>query len=221
LPDIDGHLTLLGSAGSSSNGSSDDDDPLQKWLAETRAWLRSEMSSAKNGQTAPQTNALGFDSNAVVADSVKQTGEGLQFVGETAAVLDPSGIISATQSAAKGKNGEAILMIGLALIPGGKKAEEAVHVYQIVKDGKVIYVGITNNLERRAIEQGMPLKKIVTMGTRLDARSVEQALIQHHGLEKNGGALMNKINSISPRNLRFTDYVKMGFDVLRSVGYPL
>ncbi|MBZ5507365.1 MAG: hypothetical protein LAO78_18045 [Acidobacteriia bacterium] len=221
LPDIDGHLTPLGGAGSSSNGSSDDDDPFQKWLAETRAWLSSEMSSAKNGQTAPQTNALGFDNNAVVADSMKQTGEALQFVGETAAVLDPSGIISATQSVSKGKNGEAILMIGLALIPGGKKAEEAVHVYQIVKDGKVIYVGITNDLLRREVEHGTALRHILTMGSRLDARAVEQALIQHHGLEKNGGTLMNKINSISPRNLRFADYVKMGFDALRSIGYPL
>ncbi len=60
---------------------------------------------------------------------------------------------------------------------------------------------------------------MTTMGSRMDARAVEQALIQHHGLEKNGGTLMNKINSISPRNSGFFDYVKMGYDVLRSIGY--
>lgn len=112
-------------------------------------------------------------------------------------------------------------MLGLALsfIPSGGKAEEAVHVYQIVKDGKVAYVGITNNLIRREAEHGSTLTKVATLGSRLDARGVEQALIEHHGLEKNGGTLANKINSISPKNPGFSDYVRMGFDVLRSVGY--
>jgi RHS repeat-associated protein len=186
-----------------------------------QSWVRSELSNPKKDQIPSQTDALGIDANAVIADNAKQTGEALQFIGETAAVLDPSGVISATQSLSKGKNGAAIVMLGLALIPGGKKAEEAVHVYQIVKDGKVIYVGITNSLERRAIEHGMDLEKVTTMGTRLDARAVEQALIQRHGLEKNGGTLMNKINSISPRNPGFADYVKMGIDVLTSIHYPL
>jgi hypothetical protein len=57
------------------------------------------------------------------------------------------------------------------------------------------------------------------MGSRLDARAVEQALIQHHGLEKNGGTLLNKINSISPANPSFSDYVKMGLEVLQSIGH--
>ncbi|KZN66404.1 hypothetical protein N478_20275 [Pseudoalteromonas luteoviolacea S4060-1] len=30
--------------------------------------------------------------------------------------------------------------------------------------------------------------------SRADAKAVEQVLIEHHGLGKNGGTLMNKIN---------------------------
>jgi len=36
--------------------------------------------------------------------------------------------------------------------------------------------------------------------SRTDARTVEQALIEIHGLSKNGGTLFNKINSISSTN---------------------
>jgi hypothetical protein len=185
-------------------------------------WVGSELSNAKNGnsnQNAREFGLTGASSNTVTASSVKKVGDGLQFVSETAAFLDPTGTVAVGNALAKGKNGEAIVLIGLALIPGGKKAEEAIHVYQIVKDGRVIYVGITNNLLRREIEHGMPLERIVTMGSRLDARSVEQALIQHHGLEKDGGALINKINSISPKNPSFADYVQMGLEVLQSIGH--
>ena len=108
------------------------------------------------------------------------------------------------------------------LIPGSSKGEEAVHVCQIVKDGKVIYVGITNSLKRRAAEHGVEvLDPIVTVFSRDQARAVEQALIQHHGLGKDGGTLMNKINSISPKRLGFWDAVELGFETLRSVVYPL
>ena len=36
--------------------------------------------------------------------------------------------------------------------------------------------------------------------SREDARAVEQALIEIHGLSKNGGTLMNRINSIARSN---------------------
>jgi hypothetical protein len=143
----------------------------------------------------------------------------MRFVGETAAILDPSGIISATNAFADGKNGKGILLLGLAFIPGGKRAEEAVWVYRIVKDGKVTYVGITSNLLLRERQHGVKLQALVKMGSRLDARAVEQALIQHHGLEKNGGTLINKINSISPKNPGFWDYVRMGVETLQGIGY--
>jgi hypothetical protein len=45
------------------------------------------------------------------------------------------------------------------------------------------------------------------------------ALIDHHGFAADGGTLSNKINSISPKNAKFLDYVQMGIDVLQSVHY--
>jgi RHS repeat-associated protein len=218
--DLDGHYAMIGHE-EACNGQrmcqqkSDDKGGIADWLG-------SQLPNPKSGnsnETSREVGPSGVDQNALMADSLNKIGGGLQFVGETAAFIDPSGIVAAGGAMAKGKDGEAILFIGLALLPGGKKAEEAIHVYQIVKDGKVIYVGITNNLWRRGIEHGADLDHIVTMGSRLDARAVEQALIQHHGLQKNGGALVNKTNSVSPRNPKFSDYVKYGFEVLRSMNY--
>jgi hypothetical protein len=98
-------------------------------------------------------------------------------------------------------------------------AQESVTVYQIVKDGKVTYVGITNNLVRRSAEHGEYLEKVATLPSRDQARAVEQALIQHHGFERNGGTLTNRINSISPTNPGFKDAVIFGFEVLRTLGH--
>jgi RHS repeat-associated protein len=216
--DPDGHTAQTCPLAAGPQGQSSCSDGLHH--GDVGDWVGNELSNAKNGSsTSREIGLTGTSSNTVTADSIKKVGDGLQFVSETAAFVDPTGTIAVGNALANGKNGEAIVLIGLALIPGGKKAEEAVHVYQIVKDGKVIYVGITNNLLRREIEHGMPLERIVTMGSRLDARSVEQALIQHHGLEKNGGTLVNKINSISPKNPSFADYVKMGLEVLQSIGH--
>jgi RHS repeat-associated protein len=217
--DADGHASCPLAAGPQGQSSCSEDGGHHSDIGD---WLGNELSNAKNGssnQTSREIGLTGASSNTVTADGVKKVGDGLQFVGETAAFLDPTGIVAVGGALAKGKNGEAIVLIGLALLPGGKKAEEAIHVYQIIKDGRVIYVGITNNLLRREIEHGVPLERIVTMGSRLDARSVEQALIQNHGLEKNGGTLINKINSISPNNPSFADYVKIGLEVLQSIGH--
>ena len=59
-------------------------------------------------------------------------------------------------------------------------------------------MGITNNLARR---------------------SVEQALIEIHGLGKNGGTLLNKINSISPNNPIYGQSLQRGYDLLKTIGY--
>jgi hypothetical protein len=76
--------------------------------------------------------------------------------------------------------------------------------------GKVRYVGITSrapavrfaehlssgtarsNLQYRVINGATGL-------TKMDARILEQNLINALGLQKNGGALLNKINSIAPK----------------------
>lgn len=52
-----------------------------------------------------------------------------------------------------------------------------------------------------------------------DARAVEQALIEIHGLGKNGGTLLNRINSISPSNPAYADQLKRGYELLQTIGY--
>lgn len=44
--------------------------------------------------------------------------------------------------------------------------------------------------------------------SRSDARAVEQALIEIHGLMKNGGTLINKINSIAKSNPNYAEQLK-------------
>ena len=67
-------------------------------------------------------------------------------------------------------------------------------------DGVTQYVGITNNIARRQAEhlasKGIEIEPLMKNLSRSDARAVEQALIEIHGLGKNGGTLINKINSI-------------------------
>jgi len=55
--------------------------------------------------------------------------------------------------------------------------------------------------------------------TRSDARAVEQALIEIHRLEKNGGTLLNKINSISKTNEIYGSQLQRGYELLKSIGY--
>ena len=102
-------------------------------------------------------------------------------------------------------------------------------VYVAYKDGKVIYVGITDDLERRAVEQLaeknifiQPFEtNLATLDSlsRADARAVEQALIERYGLEKNGGDLINRINSISVANPKYSDALARAQDILRAIGF--
>ncbi len=55
--------------------------------------------------------------------------------------------------------------------------------------------------------------------TRSDARAVEQVLIEYHGLSKNGGTLINKINSISTSNPVYGESLERGLELLKSIGY--
>lgn len=99
-------------------------------------------------------------------------------------------------------------------------------VYRSVVDGKTIYIGITNNLERRAAEhlssKGIRIAGIpgLTNLSRADARAIEQVLIEFHGLSKNGGTLINKINSIAKTNPRYADALIRGRQLLQQAGYP-
>jgi len=55
--------------------------------------------------------------------------------------------------------------------------------------------------------------------SRSDARAVEQALIEMHGLGKNGGTLLNQINSIARTNPSYSQQLQRGYDLLQSMGY--
>lgn len=83
---------------------------------------------------------------------------------------------------------------------------------------------MTNNMARRASEQaarGLAIRPIRGLGnlTRADARAVEQVLIEKYGLAKNGGTLLNKINSISPLNPNYGGSIIRGRQLLNQAGY--
>ncbi|WP_338298647.1 filamentous hemagglutinin N-terminal domain-containing protein [Pandoraea sputorum] len=96
----------------------------------------------------------------------------------------------------------------------------------IDKDGKVQYVGITDDISARAVahlsQKGIDIDAIRGLQnlSRADARAVEQVLIEYYGLGKNDGDLINKINSISKNNPVYADSLKRGSDILKSIGYP-
>ncbi|WP_297598302.1 GIY-YIG nuclease family protein, partial [Parabacteroides sp.] len=89
------------------------------------------------------------------------------------------------------------------------KDENTYSVYQgLDKEGNTRYVGITkrepeirfnehfNSGTERGTLRYIPIEKSLN---KLDARIMEQNLINKFGLQKDGGQLYNKINSISPR----------------------
>lgn len=92
--------------------------------------------------------------------------------------------------------------------------------------GGVNYVGITGNFERRAAEQlaekAIRIRAFPGLAnlSRADARAVEQVLIETHGLGRNGGSLINKINSISRNNPVYAESLKRGAELLKQAGYP-
>ncbi|MBX3253667.1 MAG: RHS repeat protein [Chitinophagaceae bacterium] len=96
-------------------------------------------------------------------------------------------------------------------------------VYHSVEAGVTRYVGITNNLARRAGEhltgKGITIEPLMKGLSRADAKAVEQALIDIHGLGKNGGSLRNMINSISPKNPAYDAQLQKGYELLKSIGY--
>ena len=92
--------------------------------------------------------------------------------------------------------------------------------------GKVNYVGISRSFKARfrahLREKGLNVEKIDELEyiSRTDAQGIEQVLIEHHGLGKNGGTLLNKINSIARDNPAYTQAITRGTEILRDIGYP-
>ena len=98
-------------------------------------------------------------------------------------------------------------------------------VYQSLNAvGDVQYVGITSNFAQREAAHAarLAIQRIPGLQnlTRADARAVEQVLIEDFGLAKNGGTLLNRINSIAASNPIYTNSVRVGAQILKSVGYP-
>jgi RHS repeat-associated protein len=96
-------------------------------------------------------------------------------------------------------------------------------VYVSVESGVTKYVGITNDFARRAAEHmsktGISIEPLMKGLSRADAKAVEQALINIHKLGKNGGTLLNRINSIAKSNPEYAKIVQRGYDLLKSIGY--
>jgi len=91
--------------------------------------------------------------------------------------------------------------------------------------GQVQYVGITNNVARRAAEHlrqnGFQIEELLGSLSRQEARAVEQALIEIHGLGKTGGTLTNRINSIARSNPEYAELLRQGRKFLESIGYKV
>ncbi len=107
------------------------------------------------------------------------------------------------------------------------KEQKSITVYRSVDEsnGQVNYVGITNDVLRRNSEhyrtKGIKIREIegLTNLTEYDARAIEQALIEIHKLEKNGGTLSNRINSIAKTNPKYAKSVARGAEILREIEY--
>jgi len=146
----------------------------------------------------------------------------------------------AKEGSSNGNWGALAADVGAILVPGvtgaglavrgatkaGKAAETAVYVARGAED-VVQYVGITNNVARRAAEHAA--SKGIEIGalkgleglSRADARAVEQTLIEIHKLGKDGGTLLNQINSIAKRNEKYADALRRGYDLLKEAGYAV
>jgi RHS repeat-associated protein len=160
-------------------------------------------------------------------DVVEYTQAGAQYAARATMAHDASqaaGDIG--MSALYGVN--AAILVGSVVAPVGEgvvaaEAEMNVVYRSLNAAGEVQYVGITNSLARRAAEhlagRGIQIEKLMGGLARTDARAVEQALIEIHGLGRTGGTLLNRINGIAPSNPAYAAQVQRGYELLQSIGY--
>jgi RHS repeat-associated protein len=90
------------------------------------------------------------------------------------------------------------------------------HVYLGYRDGKPVYVGISKDVDIRAVQHGERFDKLVRITeeplNRGHARSIEQAVIH------NNPHFENSINSISPTRKLYSDAVSWGENWLKNNG---
>ncbi|MCB1073772.1 MAG: hypothetical protein KDK96_11835, partial [Chlamydiia bacterium] len=165
-------------------------------------------------------------------DVLKETDQELASAG----LIPPGGALATgVRAVAKGKGAGPIAAVAAgATIVGStlnpvvpSSVEQPVSVYRSFNEstGEVTYVGITNNFPRRAMEhwrqRGIRINPIEGLEnlSQYDARATEQALIELHELQKNGGTLTNRINSIAEKNPIKAEAVKRGFEILKEADY--
>ncbi len=145
------------------------------------------------------------------------SGEKMTWAGVGKAAL--VGAITGVAFGAAGKVATKLIKGATTVAKTGKTT-----VYISKNAKKVVqYVGITDDIARRGAEhlakKGIRIEPLMKGLSRADARSVEQALIEIHGLSKNGGTLINKINSIAKTNKIYAQSLKRGYELLKKIGY--
>jgi RHS repeat-associated protein len=94
--------------------------------------------------------------------------------------------------------------------------------YAVNSEGEVQYIGITKDFAARAAQHSgrFAIRRInpaLNGLSRADARAVEQALIEFFQLGKNGGSLLNKINSIARTNPTYPQAMQRAWQILGSI----
>jgi RHS repeat-associated protein len=175
--------------------------------------------------------ALGASPSAADDFECQLLAENNAFGDNGAVFSDPVGNLLLGTIASVGAGGLAQIGVEAVLDAVASDAADAaagggISVYTSVNAaGDVNYVGITNDIARRAAEQfagkGITIRAILGLTdlSRSDARAVEQVLIEEYG-GPSGGQLLNKINSIAKTNPIYAQSIQRGCAILAGIGYP-
>lgn len=171
--------------------------------------------SANATTTSPASGLYTYDASARSASTEHVVAGMPVTIGARAAGsrLATSGLILFAQFGVAAKAADDLLPAFPKALAGGPAN---VHVYHGVRDGKNVYVGLTNDLARRQAQHAdrFVLEQITDRAvTRGQARAIEEALIlRNPGFE-------NVRHSISPKHAYYRQAVDWGNAWLRRNGY--
>ncbi len=222
FPDLDGHLaaggkeTCQGDQGHCADTATPNDaqvDKVQQFMDQAKAEFAAMKANPKDAAIGTGKQVLNELNNITPGGMSTSI-----FFG------DPFPATNGTQAAAMKVTSFAVLLVPV----GGEEAAaakaeakaERVFVYVIKEGERIVYAGITNNLKMRGAKHGAELLELLRNLSRKDARAAEQVLIKRLGLQKNGGQLRNKINSIAERNPIFKEAIKRGEKLLEGIPLP-